>query len=81
MKKSKTSFSNLRSSIGRNSSSQELKFIYSTRATLTYQNRRILPKIQKRRFGEIGFFKLRRCSRGLLRFYYTPRGRDSSYSG
>ena len=28
--------------------------------------------------GEIKVFGFRRCSRDLLLFYYTPRGRDSS---
>ena len=37
-KGSKDSFSDAQSSIGRNSSDQELKFIYSTKATRTYQN-------------------------------------------
>ena len=34
--KSKTSFGDPQSSVGRNSSSQELKFISSTRATCMY---------------------------------------------
>ena len=40
-RKSKTSFHNPRSSIGQNLSSQELKFIASTRATRVYQKGRI----------------------------------------
>ena len=43
-------------------SSQELKFIYSTRATRTYQEREISLKIQRNRFEEIKGFGLRRCS-------------------
>ena len=43
-------------------------------------NQRISSKIQKWRFGEIRFFELWRCSRGLILFYYVSRGRDSSYS-
>ena len=50
-KKSRAYFSDLRSSVGRNSSSQELKFIYSTKATHTYQNHGISSKIPKRSFG------------------------------
>ena len=52
----------LRGPLGRNSSSQELKFIASTRATCMYQKGRISPKIQMRRFGEIKGFRLMRCS-------------------
>ena len=37
-KGSKDSFSDARSSTGQNSSDQELKFIYSTKATRAYQN-------------------------------------------
>ena len=46
----------------RNSSGQKLKFIASTRAMRVYQKRGISPKIQRRRFGEIKVFRLRRCS-------------------
>ena len=56
--KSKTSFDDPRSSVGRNSSRQELKFIASTRAMRTYQKEEISPKIQRRRFGEIKFLIL-----------------------
>ena len=52
-KGSKDSFSDPRSFVCPSSSDQELKFIYSMRATRMYQNRRISPKIQKRRFREI----------------------------
>ena len=58
----KSSFNDPRTSIGQNSLSQELKFISSTRAMRTYQERGISPKIQIRRFGEIKCFALRRCS-------------------
>ena len=60
--RSKASFSDLRSSIGQNSLSQELKFIYSMRATRTYKNREISPKIQERRFGGNQRCELRKCS-------------------
>ena len=60
--KSKSSFGDPQSSVGWNPSSQELKFISSTRATHTYQERGILLKIQRRRFGEIKGFGLMRCS-------------------
>ena len=50
-KKYRASLSDLRISIDRNSLSQELKFIYSTRAMRKYQNRGISLKIQKRSFG------------------------------
>ena len=45
---SKDSFSDPQRSVGQNSSDQELKFIYSSRATRTYQNRGISSKVQKR---------------------------------
>ena len=77
--KSKTSFDDPQSFVDRNSSRQELKFIASMRATRTYQKGGISPKIQMRRFGEIKFFRIRRCSRDLLPFYYALRGRASSY--
>ena len=79
--KSKTSFDDPRSSDGWNLSSQELKFIYLTRATHVYQKRGISPKTQMRRFGEIKVFGFMRFSRDLLPFYYAPRGRGSSYFG
>ena len=60
--KSKFSFDNPQSSIAQNSSSQELKFISSTRTTHTYQEREISPKIQRMRFREIKGFGLGRCS-------------------
>ena len=37
--------------------------------------------IQRKRFWEIEFFGIRRCSRDPLRFFYVLRGRDSSYFG
>ena len=46
----KPSFDDPQSSVDRNSSSQELKFIASTRATRVYQKGGISPKIQMRRF-------------------------------
>ena len=61
-KESKTPFFNPSNFIGRNSSSQELKFITSTRAMCVYQKGGISPKIQMRRFGEMKVFGLRRCS-------------------
>ena len=58
-------------------------FVNSKRATRGYQKGRISLKIQRRRFGRNqsfsglgGFFY-----RDLLRFYYAPRGRGSSYFG
>ena len=78
---SNISFDDPWSSIDRNSSSQELKFIYSTRATRVYQKRGISPKIQRRRFGEIKVFGFLRCSRDLLPFYYAPRCKGSFYFG
>ena len=63
-KNSKAYFLDLWRSIGQNSSSQELKFIYSTRATRMYQNRRISLKIQKRRFGGNQKGWVRRPSQG-----------------
>ena len=75
------SFHDPRSSVSRNLSRQEPKFIVSKRAMHGYQKRKISPKIQRRRFGEIGFFELRRCSRYLIRFYCALRGRNSSYLG
>ena len=78
-KRIQPSFHDPRSSVNRNSSGQEPKFIVSTRVTLGYQKRRISSKIRRKRFWEIGFFGIRRCSRDLLQFYYAQRGRDSSY--
>ena len=60
--KSKTSFDDPRSSVSRNLSRQELKFIASTRATHVYQIGRISLKMQWGIFGEIKIFGLRRCS-------------------
>ena len=81
-KRFKASFSYLRSSVGRNSSSQELKFIYSMRATRTYQNRRISSKIKKLRFGGN---QRRGLGGSVLKashpFFYAPRDRGSSYFG
>ena len=50
----------LRSSVGRFSSSQEQKFIASTRGTCGYLERRISPKIQEGRFREIEVVGFRR---------------------
>ena len=58
----KSSFGDPRSSVSRNPSSQELKFISSTRATHMYQEQGISLKIQRRRFGEIKGFGLKKCS-------------------
>ena len=57
---SKLSFDDIRTSVSRNSSRQELKFISSTRATRTYQKGGISPNIQMRRFQEIKDFGLGR---------------------
>ena len=54
-KEIQTSLFNLRSSIDRNSSSQEQKFIYSTRATRGYRKHGILPRIQARSSGNQKF--------------------------
>ena len=57
----RASSQDLRSSVGWFSSSQEQKFIASTRGTLGYLERRISPKIQEGRFWEIevvGFTRL-----------------------
>ena len=43
-----TSLYDLRRSVGRNSSGQEQKFIYLTRATHGYRKHEILPMIQMR---------------------------------
>ena len=56
--KSKTSFGDPWSSVGRNSSSQELKFISSTRATRVYKKRRVSLKIQRKIFWKIKGFGL-----------------------
>ena len=56
-----------RSSIGRNLSSQELKFIASTRVTCTYKKRGVSPKIQRKRFREIEGLGLGRLPTFLLR--------------
>ena len=79
--KSKTSFDDPWSSVSRNSSGKELKFIYSMRAPRVYQKRGISLKIQRRISGEIKVSRFRRCSRDLLPFYYAPRGKGSSYFG
>ena len=78
---SNISFDDPWSSVSRNSSSQELKFIYSMRATHVYQKGGISPKIQRRRFGEIKVSGFWRCSRDLLPFYYAPRCKGSFYFG
>ena len=65
----------------RNSSSEELKFITSSRITRVYQKAGISINIQRMRFGEIKFIGFRRCFRDLLPFYYALRGRDFSYFG
>ena len=54
------------SSIGRNSSSQKLKFIASTRATHMYKKRGVSPKIQRKRFGGIEGLGLGRLTTLLL---------------
>ena len=48
--KSNTSFDDPRSFVSQNSSSQELKFIYSVRATRVYQKRGTSLKIKRKRF-------------------------------
>ena len=55
---SKLSFDDLWSSIGRNSSRQELKFIALMRATRIYQKCGISLKIQRMRVWEIKDFRL-----------------------
>ena len=72
-----TSLYDLRSSVARFSSGQELKSIYVTRATRGYRKQRILPKIQAKSLGDRGF----RVSRTSESFVFTPRGRDSYYFG
>ena len=70
-----TSLYNLWSPIARYSSAQELKYIYTMRATRGYQKQRISPKIQAKSLGDRGF----RVSKTSKRFIFAPRGRDSSY--
>ena len=67
--------------IGRKSSSLELKFFVSTRATRRHQKGGISPKIHRRGFGEIKGFEFRKCFKASYGFYYALRGRDSSYFG
>ena len=43
--------------------------------------RRISSNIQRKRFREIEFFEIMRCSRDLLQFFYALRSRNSSYFG
>ena len=54
-KKIKTSLFDPLSYVGRNSSGQERKFIYSTRAMCGYQKHRISPRIQARSSGNQRF--------------------------
>ena len=72
-----TSLYNLRSSVARFSSGQELKFIYATRATRGYQKQRISLKIHSKSLGDRGF----RVSGTSESFIFAPRGKDSSYFG
>ena len=60
--KSKISLGDSRSSVGRNPSSQKLKFISSMRSMRTYQEQGFSSKIKMRRFGEIKCFGLRKYS-------------------
>ena len=72
-----TSLYDLRSSVARFSSGQELKSIYATRATHEYRKQRISPKIHAKSSRDYGF----RVSGTFESFVFTPRGRDSSYFG
>ena len=67
-KRSKTYFSYLRRFVGQNSLSQELKFTYSTKSMHMYQNCRISPKIQKRKFGGNQGLWVKRPSQGFSGF-------------
>ena len=67
--------------VGRKLSSLELKFFVSMRATCRHQKGGISSKIHRRRFGEIKGFEFRKCFKASYGFYYSPRGRDSSYFG
>ena len=69
-----TSLYDLRSSVARFSSGQELKSIYATRAAHGYRKQRISPKIQAKSSGDRGFL----VSRTSESFNFAPRGRDSS---
>ena len=74
----RASSQDLWSSVGRFSSSQEQKFITSTRGTHGYLERRISSKIQEGSFREIevvGFMRLPTCVSTLKEV------RDSSYLG
>ena len=50
-----TSLYDLQRSVGRNSSGQERKFIYLTRATRGYRKHEILPRILARSLGNQKF--------------------------
>ena len=69
-----TSLYDLQSSVAHFLSSQELKFIYATRATRGYRKQRISPKIHAKSSGDRGFHAF-----GTFEsFVFTPRGRYSS---
>ena len=72
-----TSVYDLRSSVARFSSGQELKSIYAMRSTRGYRKQRISSKIQAKSSGDHGF----RVSKAFESFVFAPRGRDSSYFG
>ena len=63
-------------SVARFLTSQELKFLYATRATRGYQKQRILPKIRAKSLGDLGF----RVSGKSKSFIFALRGREPSYS-
>ena len=76
-RESPTSLYDLRSSVNRFSSSQELKFIYETRVMRGYRKQRISPKIHAKSSEDRGF----RVSGTSESFVFALRGMDSSYFG
>ena len=69
-KRALTSLFDLWRSVGRNSSGQERKFIYSTSATCGYQKHNISLRIQARSSGNQGF-QVYEVSTGLPRVAST----------
>ena len=77
-RKYKACLFDLRSSVIRNSSSQERKFIYSTRATCAHKKKKEFTEDPNEGISGNQGFRARNSSYPC---YYASRGRDSSHFG
>ena len=82
MREAKIFFSDAQGFVRRKSSSPELNFFISRRATHRYRKKkRDFTEDPKKKIWRIQIFRVRKCFEASYGFYYISRGRDFSYFG